>query len=358
MIRAWRTAALIATLAGGVLECTPTAAAPADPVSALTVEPTILSLTPDDSASLTAKALSASGSAMATPIGWVSSDPTIAYVAPTGEVRAMRQGSARITAVAGRRSASATVNATYPPLSGVRLYAHRGFGTVFPENTLVAADSALAHGADGVETDVQLTADSVAVIIHDATVDRTTNGTGTVARMTVDRIRALDACSKKGSQWAPCQIPLASEMMDKVRGRGLLILDLKGPWPPSQLGKLMAMVRERGMIDSTMVTSFQIRDLTRVRQVAPRVTLGWLKSNPDDPMPALSLGKTAILVDEQSIRNHASTMASYDSLLASQQSILGAFTIYSPNVVATLKGLGVRWYISDIPLDKSTLPSP
>jgi glycerophosphoryl diester phosphodiesterase len=358
MMRALAKGAACAAILSSALACKPTAAAPADPVSALTVEPVALSLTPDDSASLTAKASSASGSPLATRISWISSDPTIVDVTPAGEVRAMRQGSAQVTAVAGRKTATATVSATYAALRGVRLYAHRGFGTVFPENTLVAADSALARGADGVETDVQLTADGVAVIIHDGTVDRTTNGSGTVASMTVAEIRALDACSKKGDQWAPCQIPLASGMIDKVKGRGLLILDLKGAWPTSQLQKLMGMVRERGMIDSTMVTSFELQHLTRVRQVAPRVTLGWLKSNPDDPAPALALGKVAILVDEQSIRRNASNMASYDSLLTAQKSLLGAFTIYSANVVPTLKSLGVGWYISDIPLDKSALSTP
>ena len=352
------TCTALAFLGTIVLGCADPAAV-RDGITGLTVVPAQVSLVADDSAPLTATATNASGAPVTTArIAWGSRDTSIVRVDQNGRIFAVRQGTTTVVAYAGAKSASATVTTRYPPLTGVREYAHRAFGTIFPENTLVAADSALAHGADGIEADVQLSSDSVAVIIHDATVDRTTNGTGTVAQMTIDQIRGLDACSKQGSNWTPCQVPLASEMIDKVRGRALLILDLKGPWPTSQLARLMSMVQERGMIDSTMVTSFEMQHLTRAREVAPRVTLGWLKSSPDDPTPALALGKVAILVDEQSIRNHASSMASYDSLLASKQSLLGAFTIYSPNVVSTLKSLGVRWYISGIPLDKTNLPSP
>lgn len=328
-------------------------------VSQLTVAPASLDLSADDSGKLTATAVLNSGTAVSeTAILWSTSDTSIAWVGPRGRVHALRSGVATVTALAGGQSASAQVTATYPPLVGVRLYAHRGFATTFPENTLVAVDSALARGADGIESDVQLTSDSVAVIIHDATVDRTTNGTGNVGNLTASQIRSLDACSKKGAQWSPCQIPLADELIQKLHGRGLLILDLKGPWPDSQLRKLLAMVRQHGMTESTMVTSFLIGHLSRVRRIDPRITLGWLQGTPADPTLALNLGKAAIIPEEGGMRSDAAAMPAFAALLAARNSTLGAWTIYSPNAGITLRDLGVRWFISDIPLDKRTLTPP
>ena len=351
-----RSVALIVVI-GSMLDCANTATSTPDPVSQLTIEPQSLTLIPDDSAPLTATALSAAGGAMSPRVAWTSNDTTVVRVSPSGEVRARRIGAATITALAGSRTASAVVHASFPPLGGVREYAHRGFGAVYPENTLVAADSALAHGADGIEADVQLTSDSVPVIIHDATVDRTTDGTGAVASLTASQIRALDACSKKGSQWAPCQVPLAEELIQRVKGRGLLILDLKGAWTAPQLAKLFAMVRSAGMLDSTLVTSFEMSYLRPVRQVDPRIAIGWLKSAVTDPTPALDLGNAAIFVDEGVLRQSGSATVVYDSVLVSRGSILGAFTIHSASVVPTLRSLGVRWYVSDIPLDKASLGS-
>ena len=334
-------------------------AAVRDGVTGLTVSPATVSLVADDSAPLTATATTSSGAPVAASlISWGSRDTTVARVDQNGRVFAVRRGTTTVVAFAGSKSASATVTAAYPALTGVREYAHRGFGTAFPENTLVAADSALAHGADGVEADVQLTSDSVAVIIHDATVDRTTSGTGTVSSMSLADLRALDACSRKGPQWTACQIPLAEEMIAKVRGRGMLILDLKGPWPDSQLRKLLAMVREYGMTDATMVTSFELNHLTRVRRLDARITLGWLQGDLKDPSPALDLGKIAIIPEEGGMRKNPGPVASFASLLTSRGSVLGAWTIYSSNALPALKALGVRWFIADIPLDKASLSSP
>lgn len=358
MMRPWTTFALTAVLSAPALACGGTATGAPDAINALDVQPRSVELAPDDSVALKATALDAYGVALPNAkIAWYSADTTVATVAAGGEVHLLRAGVTRVFAIAGRQSTAAAVVGSYAPLTGVRLYAHRGFASAFPENTLVSTDSALARGADGIEADVQLTSDSTPVIIHDATVDRTTNGTGAVQNMTLAQVRALDACSKKGTQWAPCQIPLASELMDRVRGRGYLILDLKGTWPTSQLHKLIRMVRERGMVDATMVTSFEMSYLTRVRNVAPRVMIGWLRSYPTDPTPALDLGNAAIFVDEQSLRQNASAVPAYDSLLTSRKSLLGAFTIYTASVMPTLRSLGVKWFVSDIPLDRSTLPT-
>ena len=72
------------------------------------------------------------------------------------------------------------------------IYAHRGASAMYPEHTLPAYEEALRRGADGVECDVRLTADGVAVLWHDDTVDRCSNGTGKVSSMTFAQLRELD----------------------------------------------------------------------------------------------------------------------------------------------------------------------
>lgn len=354
MTAAWMRTATLIVLAGSLVSCAGTESV-TDPVAQLVISPRSLALMPDDSAALTATAMSVAGGPITARIRWTSSDTNAVRVSARGEVRAVRQGTATITASSGVRTATAVVSARFPALTGVREYAHRGFGALYPENTLVAADSAFARGADGIEADVQLTSDSVPVIIHDATVDRTTNGTGTVASLSLAQIRTLDACSKKGPQWAPCRVPLAEEMIQKVRGRGLLILDLKGRWSPSQLAKLFSMVRRYGMLDATMVTSFEMSYLRPVRQVDARIAIGWLQGIPHDPTPVLNLGNAAVIVEESAIRRNAATMGAFDSVLAHNGSILGAFTLQSSTPIPELKALGVRWFIADRPLNKTQL---
>lgn len=92
--------------------------------------------------------------------------------------------------------------------------AHRGWSEKYPENTMTAFRAAAELGVDQIETDIRLTADGELVIIHDATVDRTTNGSGKVCEMTLAELRALDAGIFKGEEFAGERIPTFMEFME------------------------------------------------------------------------------------------------------------------------------------------------
>ena len=94
--------------------------------------------------------------------------------------------------------------------------AHRGWYAKYPENTMPAFRAAVELGVDQVETDVRVTADGELVLIHDATLERTTNGTGKVIDMTFEELRGLDAGSWKGEEFRGYQIPTFKEFMDMV----------------------------------------------------------------------------------------------------------------------------------------------
>lgn len=112
------------------------------------------------------------------------------------------------------------------PKSG--LCAHRGAMTTHPENTLPAFLEAIRVGAQMIEFDVQFSKDSALVIMHDGTVDRTTNGTGKVVEMTLSEIRELDAGSWKGEVFVGTGVPVLQEVMDIMPRNIWLNIHIKG----------------------------------------------------------------------------------------------------------------------------------
>lgn len=127
---------------------------------------------------------------------------------------------------------------------------HRGSAGAHPENTLRAFDGALAEGADALELDVRLSADGVPVVLHDATVDRTTNGTGPVRRFTVDRLQSLDAGGGE-------RIPTLAEVLERYPSVPL-ILDIKHGACTGPVGELL---RRFGAAGRVLVGAFAHRML-------------------------------------------------------------------------------------------------
>ncbi len=107
------------------------------------------------------------------------------------------------------------------------LWAHRGASCCTPENTLTAFAAAVESGADGLELDIHLSRDGVPVVIHDETLERTTDGCGLVAEMTWQQLRQLDAGSWFSSEFAGESIPALEEVLETFGGQLRLNLELK-----------------------------------------------------------------------------------------------------------------------------------
>lgn len=105
--------------------------------------------------------------------------------------------------------------------------AHRGFSSKYPENTLEAFRAALDAGVDQLETDVRVTKDGELVLIHDATLERTTNGTGKVCDYTLAELKELDAGSWKAPEFACCRIPTLREFFELVKDHPTITLDIE-----------------------------------------------------------------------------------------------------------------------------------
>lgn len=156
--------------------------------------------------------------------------------------------------------------------------AHRGARDVAPENTLAAFEAAIAAGADGVELDVGRCATGEIVVIHDATVDRTTNGSGRVSEMPFDQLRELDAGSFSDPAYARERIPTLAEALDLMAGRGRVNIEIKpvGPRANGIEGEVVEMVRARDMAEAVIISSFDPYVLQRTRRCAPEMRLGSL----------------------------------------------------------------------------------
>ncbi len=114
--------------------------------------------------------------------------------------------------------------------------AHRGNSKYFPENTLPAFRSAIELKADMVEIDLHMTSDDVLILMHDHTVDRTTNGTGLIREKTFAEMRALDAGSWKGEAFAGTQVPTFEEFLELFRDQPEMLFNIELKDYPSDMG--------------------------------------------------------------------------------------------------------------------------
>lgn len=156
--------------------------------------------------------------------------------------------------------------------------AHQGASAVAPANTLLAFRRAADLGADGVELDVHLSADGVPVVIHDFTVDRTTDGSGRVADLPLAALKELDAGSWFDAACAGERIPTLEEVFAEVGCRLLINVELKA-LPPDSRGlepAVVALVERHGLRDRVLISSFNPLALRNVRRLAPHLPLGFL----------------------------------------------------------------------------------
>ncbi|MEL7136232.1 MAG: glycerophosphodiester phosphodiesterase family protein [Pseudomonadota bacterium] len=132
---------------------------------------------------------------------------------------------------------------------------HRGAPSHAPENTIASHNAAIALGATVVEFDVRYTKDGHFVVIHDRTVNRTTNGKGRVSQLTLQEIKALDAGSWMGPEYTGIRVPTLREALRNIKGRAAVDIDFKGG--PSNSGDLLAKILdEEGFRDGPLVTVF------------------------------------------------------------------------------------------------------
>lgn len=158
------------------------------------------------------------------------------------------------------------------------ILAHRGASAHAPENTLSAFELALAQEAHGVELDAKLSADGEVVVIHDATVDRTTDGTGRVSQLTLAALRELDAGSFFSEKFSGEKIPTLAEVFEAIGDRALINVELTNYTTPRDglVDKVCALVKRFGVEKRILFSSFLPSNLKRTRSLLPDTPRGLL----------------------------------------------------------------------------------
>ena len=235
--------------------------------------------------------------------------------------------------------------------------AHRGGAALWPENSLTAFRGALALGVDALEFDVHLAADGEPVVIHDATLDRTTTGRGAVRSLTVDRLQSLRLLQHSGAASAET-IPTLAQVLELARPTSVSVLpeiklDLARAAYPDVERRIVALLRAHGFVGRATVQSFDDATLRRVRALEPtlrtmllvnRVRAATYASSPSDPVRwALDLEATDLGVDFRLVDA---------ALVAAARAAgvrLAAWTVNGDDELRRMGALGVDLVMSDRP---------
>jgi glycerophosphoryl diester phosphodiesterase len=200
------------------------------------------------------------------------------------------------------------------------IIAHRGDSAHRPENTLVSFKSALDLGADLLELDVQLSKDGQVVVIHDGSVDRTTDGTGRVADMTFAELRKLSAGypERFGDKYASERIPTLAEALTLARGRAKVMIEIKKESVTDAEddgieAKTIAGVREARIDKDVLLISFERRALRRCQRLAPEMRRGHLfhRATPDEVIAAAREVETDLVMPEKGMLSEDLTQAAH-----------------------------------------------
>lgn len=168
--------------------------------------------------------------------------------------------------------------------------AHRGASHVAPENTLTAFRTALELGADGIETDVQLTKDGKMVMHHNYTIDAASNGHGAIISMTEEELRQFDFGSWKDPRFAGEQIPTLKECLEVCHDFKVINIELKAPSDRTipYVGPVARAIEESGLMDRIIVSAFNHDLLRDIKAILPQLRVGALTMPPLKYIPVFT----------------------------------------------------------------------
>jgi glycerophosphoryl diester phosphodiesterase len=228
----------------------------------------------------------------------------------------------------------------------VLVIAHRGASGHAPENTLAAFKKAVAMGATFIETDLQMSRDARLVAIHDATLNRTTNGEGLVHNMTLAHLRQLDAGSWFGSEYGGERIPTLEELLAFSKKNDVVFyLELKpqGSWGGEHA--LIGALRESGEIPRVVVISFDASVVLNLRKIEPTLMTGLLYDGQiENPIEkAVEVGARQLLVRGDLVTPVLLAAARKKDLQ------VVCWTVNHPAHMRALIGAGIDGIMSDYP---------
>lgn len=230
------------------------------------------------------------------------------------------------------------------------VFGHRGAKDYAPMNTLPAFALAAEQGADGIELDVHRTRDGHVVVVHDFTVDATTNGSGRVTEMTLDELKALDAGSWFGDAFRGVTIPTLDEVFEAVGDSLLVNVEIKSKAVETDgVEQAVAdVIARHDMTRRVIVSSFNPLTLNRFRDILPQVPIGFLYQagmsiDTEEVMKQLGLKH------EARHPHHSMIDAAYMAWAITEGYRVNAWTVNDAARAVELRELGVDAIITDAP---------
>ena len=230
------------------------------------------------------------------------------------------------------------------------LLAHRGDLANAPENTLPSFSQAIQKGADGVELDAKLTVDGHVIVIHDPTVERTTDGEGKVASFTLESIRKLDAGTWFDPKFAGTQVPLLEEVFETVGKDRLINIELTNYSTPKDglTQKVCELIQRHNNAKQIIFSSFFPSNLKIASQILPAVPRGLLAMPGLIGLWARSFG--FMFGDYQALHPHISSVTREQISRAHRVNRrVHVWTANTPEEVNRLKEWGVDGIFTDDP---------
>ncbi|MGA4519585.1 glycerophosphodiester phosphodiesterase [Solibacillus silvestris] len=236
-----------------------------------------------------------------------------------------------------------------PKITPIEIIAHRGFAGLAPENTMSAFSLASSFGSLSLECDVQMTSDGIPVVIHDSTVDRTTNGTGSIKNMTLAQLQSLDAGSKFSPFYSGTKIPTFDEFLKYAKGRSIRVYpEIKDIRSISDIEVMVNVIKNNNMENVTVIQSFNLDHLLEVRKFSKTIKLGLLIYN---------TALTQYTIDSLSDDGNAMVLYGYSYVISNPSIVnqyydlgidLGVWVVPNRDVSDWLLGLGVTKQMFDL----------
>lgn len=226
------------------------------------------------------------------------------------------------------------------------VFAHRGAMAAAPMNTLAAFELALTQGAHGIELDVQLSADGHLVIVHDLTVDATTDGSGAVAGKSLAELQELDAGSWFSDQYTGERMPTLSQVFAAMGDRTLINVEIKAGSADSRIlvQRIAACIQQFSVQERVIISSFNAEILLKLRQLLPQVLIGFLYEPALPPENYLSLRQ---LAHEARHPRHDLVDETYMAWARANGYFVNTWTVNDPGRALELQRLGVNAIITD-----------
>lgn len=232
------------------------------------------------------------------------------------------------------------------------IHAHRGASAYAPENTLPAFRLAIEMQADGIETDIHLTADKQYAVCHDDDIRRVSDGEGSVSAMRMDQLKTYDFGGKFSPAFAGTPIPTLDELLDVVGHMDPINIEFKGPLLEGEglretFAILIETLERHGCLERALISSFHHEWLQHLKEYDPRMRTGLLYGDKMTPEETLAMVRRR---KADAIHPYIECIEAAHVDLCRQNGIdVNVWTVDSPEWIAKAIRMGVTGIITNVP---------